>query len=360
MTDKNTIQLVNQGGKIVGIDPKTGETVPVEIDEAKINTANIEQIHAGSVTMFVRKDGNDDDCGLTEDTAKATIKAAIKDAPLNGDGTQFLRVDIGPGTFEVPFFQRYGAPISLEGSGVEKTTIIRNGANTLAVELSVLYVRDLTIDGDNSSTRCVFVSRAQLQADNINIRSTESAIEGGLVSHGGFALIRDGSIDTNDRCLSIRRGVCVIEGMELATNNEDTSHLVGIREGAVAHMTHFDLAGEHISRAVIVETGGTLYTASGSASDLSRVFDVRFHGYLNIGSSITTDSVDNIYRVRGGGGVRDNTSSTNVYLSSVPRNDSDPIDDIELFGGEVYFNKNERELRFYNGTKWQSIDHSDI
>ncbi|MDB2252226.1 hypothetical protein PM033_10620 [Halorubrum ezzemoulense] len=67
--------------------------------------------------MYVRTDGDDANDGLTPDAAKATIEAAIEDAPLHLDGGEPLVIDIGSGTFGRATLTHLSATSSVKLSG---------------------------------------------------------------------------------------------------------------------------------------------------------------------------------------------------------------------------------------------------
>jgi hypothetical protein len=49
--------------------------------------------------MYLDPDGDDDADGLSRETAKRTLHAAVRDAPLHGNGMKRLRIDLAPGEY---------------------------------------------------------------------------------------------------------------------------------------------------------------------------------------------------------------------------------------------------------------------
>ncbi|NHX36760.1 MULTISPECIES: hypothetical protein [Halolamina] len=115
MTD---IKLINENGVIKGIDPDTGEEVPVSFEELSTGVA-----FTDPVTMYVRSGGDDSNDGLSASDAKATIQAGVDDAPLVPNGGQALKVDIGDGTFSesVTLDRSVASQVWLQGS--DSTTL---------------------------------------------------------------------------------------------------------------------------------------------------------------------------------------------------------------------------------------------
>jgi catechol 2,3-dioxygenase-like lactoylglutathione lyase family enzyme len=62
-------------------------------------TVRSDTVQTDGVTMYLDPDGDDDADGLTRETAKETLHAAVRDAPLHGNGMERLLLDLAPGRY---------------------------------------------------------------------------------------------------------------------------------------------------------------------------------------------------------------------------------------------------------------------
>jgi hypothetical protein len=69
-------------------DPDSDGVIEADVDSDLVNTKAVPR-------MYVRPDGDDSNNGTSVESAKKTIAEAISDAPLNGDGTSTLLIDLG-------------------------------------------------------------------------------------------------------------------------------------------------------------------------------------------------------------------------------------------------------------------------
>lgn len=149
------------------------------------------------VTMFVRPTGSDTNDGLTAGTAKATVSAAIEDAPIHGDYSSRLTVDVD-GTVPCDYDSRTSDPpeVKISGSGSGTATLDGGGTRYLLdmKGQKTLHLQGVTLDNGGGGVN-LFGSTCHIDGDVVIQNMTKEGL-----------FVRDNSLYTDTADTNINLG----------------------------------------------------------------------------------------------------------------------------------------------------------
>jgi hypothetical protein len=252
------IKITNKDGRIVGEDPNTGETIPIEFGDIHCDQSVVStQLNAESVPhiIYVREHGSDSNDGLSKETAVASIEEALArliNIPLkaeNGDlPTHIVDLEAGK-TFSknkpVPFTAPWVGHLRIRSSSSQTNATVevksKNGFRFNSTPR--VSFKDVTVKAADDSNRpeqiiqaheCTAlylrgstkITGATLRQIDVDYCSTgffmDSSIVSGLGKHDGGGAVRThgcsfvvvtGTIQNSERGIfATRQGTWAVEG----------------------------------------------------------------------------------------------------------------------------------------------------
>lgn len=178
-------------------------------------TVRSDTVQTDGVTMYLDPDGDDDADGLTRETAKETLHAAVRDAPLHGNGMEQLLLDLAPGRYtdegrsnldlrdaSVSAIHILGAvdddgrPVATVDGGEDAYTVSVRGNCYLTLE-------NIRVTGSVQTVGAHY--GAKMEFSNVDVRAGQETKRTGYVTHGSTLVMDEQStmdltpseVDTN-------------------------------------------------------------------------------------------------------------------------------------------------------------------
>lgn len=306
------------------------------------NIANAGSVGAETVsteavpTMYVRSDGDDSNDGRSAESAKATIAEAVSDAPVNGDGTSTLRIDVGSESLApnddlyTLYWDRRKVIIEGDTDG--------NGNPAATLDLTNtptgfwLIARDAAVELRNISFtnvgRGVATAQKYGRVEAVNCVVDESFTDAAYDVRGGGSLNVGGEItqdtDKTNRALNIQEGYANITASITQTGSSDgaiieifdgsprvdispNAELVGLGSSTTTYLIHaqsprhIKLGDCHLegAEAVAALDAPVEFIAQNgltNKTDVPNNFDRLNGGHINIGGSrpaVSSVSINN-------------------------------------------------------------------
>ncbi|AFK19664.1 acetoacetate decarboxylase [Haloferax mediterranei ATCC 33500] len=367
MTD---IELKNEGGQIVAYDKDTGNKVAVPVEELTTESA-----YVGGVTMYVRSTGDDANDGLSADNPKQTINAAIADAPIHGDRTTRLTIDIGSDTISdtatdlvelreasVPFLHIVGAT---DGSGNPAGVLDASGNKYGVDAWGPMLVTLENVVLKNADNRNLLL-RNLVYCKTINCD----------VIDGGF---RNAGVGQNSVLRIDAASKWDITGTTGADNNIELINSMLECEGEIVGTGGGNSVIKAKQESVVLAFSNSLYDANGDnepcivvtdSSDLKIGKNTTFQNAYAIArgrrgctiktvdySTVAQNSLTHDIDAPGLSIITDETTSETV--TTLPKMSSDPTTFIKAgpANGRLYYNLSTEFPRFYSDTRseWEEL-----
>lgn len=166
-------------------------------------TVQSDTVQTDGVTMYLDPDGDDDADGLTRETAKRTLHAAVRDAPLHGNGMERLLLDLAPGRYtdegrnnlylghsSVPAIHILGEtddngePTVTVDGGLEGQTITSRGNCYITLE-------NLSVTGGAQTVGAQHGSKLELF--NVEVRAGAGTRRTAYITHGSTLIMDERS-----------------------------------------------------------------------------------------------------------------------------------------------------------------------
>jgi hypothetical protein len=323
----NPIKLVNKNGRIVAEDPQTGDTIPVEFESLRTAETQV----SNSVTRYVRSDGDDSNRGASPSDAKATLQAAITDAPIQPYQSK-LTIDVdeqatfegvGLSNLETPRLKIVGttdgngnAATTLDGSPTGQSHSIELAGND--VELRDCIVKD---NGDG----CYRLNRgSRLELSNCDIIN-EASDHTGQINTG--SVIRDDPDTTHDQTATTggQAFVNILESWAQLRGNfrgPGNAAVVRLKEGSfvIAVGCSFDGNGEAVNCLRLYHRSGAKIDSC-SFEDAANAIQSQQGSWARVVSGIEESNISNRFS---GGSTHAVDFVAGDEWWQLPRNDGQP------------------------------------
>jgi len=336
-----------------------GDRVDVFAEGVDANSVNTDIAYTISQTVFVRTDGDDTNDGLSTSEPKATIQAAVDDAPIPGSGG-LVEIDVGSGTFSsgVQIAENVAADGvvingSTDGSGNPDAVIDLGGASgsCITTDGKTVFVNDMVLK--NAGYTNVRVGHGgKCELDNVDL------VEGGQFN----------ALATAEAFLKYRSGKAeLVSGAGSGSNVESISSTLVLNDnvtvlgsGGLGVVTVKQNSYALIGAATIDgDSGATcLYISDGSDVKLNNgtAFQNADNGVIAVRSSDVTDksstgvsfsSVTDPWTTKGASYAQ--VSSANEEIWSPPTGDPASVNSFGMDGGSlaVYYDKSVPAYRVY-------------
>lgn len=252
-----------------------GEKVVAVSDLAAVLSVGTRRQLTTNTIYYVRAEGSDDNDGLAETTAFATIDRAVAELlRIDGNGYQ-VTISIGPGTWAL------SAPITLAQGhtvGLSRLTVTGTPASpailTSSSAITLLYV--------TNTIAPVFVSYIRFEGGTYHIRSDSAGgcyignVTFGAASSGHIYTI-GGSITINGNYVidgAAGSGHIIVDGGRLTfsnrtvtiTANHSLSSFIATRRGAYARTTGNTFTGVCSGRRFVIGPQSTIEAGTADAN----------------------------------------------------------------------------------------------
>lgn len=301
--------------------------------------------------VYVRTDGSDSNSGLTEASAKATIRSAIDDAPIQSYEDPVV-VDMQENaTFtEEPIFDHSDPPLLIEGNGKSNTAIDGSADKPLDARGCSIHFKNLQLLGGNV-TRAIEGARLKLIGAEIAGQSSR-----GLLVAGNSHVKFDSASGVDVTGQSASTGLAINNGnVDLQGYVRGGGSVCEIEENGVLFTLGAEITGEGTgSSNYAVALGESSYAKLNRDTTLQDcdvgVYSFSF-GNAELESGITTNNLNSrvSFATSGGGFITDEEGGGTMM--KIPGGTSFPSP-ANLGSSEqeclVYYDRGRGTLYFYD------------
>ena len=313
-------------------------TAPVNNSEVNTQSVSVEN----SVTMYVRSAGSDSNDGLSSGNPKATIQAAIADAPLTPNDDSLV-VDVGDGTFPgVDISELSVSHVEIEGNGTANTTIDATSGTTISHAINCsnqprTVVRDCSLVGGSGG--CFRAWMGELRFENIDASSDQAdgADHCGQINQQAYfnddpncTYTHDG--DGSGALINVVTGAAQFAG-DSYTGAGLTDKIIRVKEGGEAQVVGSTIQGVGSGTTgfgILARHNSSIKVEDVTVDGVARAFSRSASGQIRVQGTNTLTDVS----VRFGGAQGDHFDVENdEYVSTFPVNTSTPS---VAWGGGAY------------------------
>lgn len=340
-----------------GIDVGQVEADAVSADAiSATNEISAGELYTDSVTVFVRPDGEDANDGLTESNAKATVQAAVDDAPVHGDHADLLEIDIGGGSYgSLSTADRSTPDIYLAGDGTAEL----QGDPALHVRDNRLLFDGVTMTGTGTS-RAVLVDGTgaiQFRGETVQNANGGNGLE---LQHNAFGFVRNATIEGDNYPVMVYSGNLNINDSTVNNTGEAATQDPGLMawDRAMVFSGNNTFTNDGGGWGMVVRKGSTVKSENDTFDGFGAAFSIREYSGVQTGEYSLTNT-DDLARGFAGAVLRDEDTSPprNLVWNETRAEDPD-VSDIRNPTGVMYHNNGSGSvaagLRVYNDG-WNAV-----